>query len=197
MIKLELENLIITTMEPHHVASMSLWDRDDNPVTAEYDFEDYSVEALERWYANHRQQWNNRLVAIIEDGQTIGYFLLEDMQFANGTAKITLVLDPKRRGEGWGRKVTTLFLRHYFFDLHMRRALFFIHPDNKVAAHLIEDISGQKRGDKWYTVACNVPSNAANNPRWRRFFGHWQKKGNRYLLLRSFFVENLREKGAK
>jgi ribosomal protein S18 acetylase RimI-like enzyme len=105
-------------------------------------------EQQEDWYRNEicNRQSRSRFWGIEENGSLIGYGGIENIQWENSIGEISLLINPKYRGQGYGKQAAIEIITQAFNRLNLHTVFGEVYMSNPACAFW-QSIVGKYNGD--------------------------------------------------
>lgn len=133
-------------LEARDLSALVRW-RNDPAVNRSLADRLRSKDEAEAWFNRLKAQPKIWLKAIIDDGQTIGYAVVESIDEKNRKCELAMVIgEPERWGKGIGAIVMKTMLQYAFDILHMHRVWAVVARGNDRSERLIKRAGFQYEG---------------------------------------------------
>lgn len=161
--KLRGERVTITPMKLEDVYLLKEWGVHENPLLADYNLPELSLEELETWCYRKINNRNNRYFSVFnEENKFIGYMGIKNIRKIFRDSVLGIVFDPNYVNKGYGTESILTFLDYYFNEMNMKRLYLEVAKFNKRAMRCYEKC-GFKVVDS-YLVEFFDQSIDTNNP---------------------------------
>lgn len=82
-----------------------------------------------------------------EDGKVVGHVAIKNVDYRKNTAYIGfIVVDPKQRGKGYGKKLVDLITKYIFEILKINQVTLYVYAKNPIAKKCYESVGFEEGG---------------------------------------------------